>query len=90
MTPIKRQSDILNALKWRYDLASDYKLSKFLDISACRISDYRNEKRSMPDELVLKCEKLLKLAPGTLLLLLQSRKTKSPAASRIFALYSQY
>ncbi len=75
--------ELLDRVKREYKLTSDYQLSKILDISRQRVSNYRNSKRSADDDLVFKCEKLLKAPPGSLLIEFQANRTKCPQAAKI-------
>ena len=81
--------EILDMIKARYGLPSDYALAKKLNISRARVSTYRTRGSSMDDELCLVCENLLELPEGSLLFELQASRTKCKKAAELFHKISQ-
>lgn len=75
--------EILDRVKAEYGLTSDYQLAKKLSISHSRLSNYRHRQSTMDDDLVLTCENLLELPPGSLLIEFQAQLTKCKAAADI-------
>jgi len=81
---IANSADLLDLIKSRYSLTSDYAAAKFLGISKARVSNYRTGKNSMDQSLILRIETLLKYPPGSLLFEMQAARTKCPDAAKIF------
>lgn len=75
--------ELIDRVKTAYGLTSDYQLAKKLAVSHSRISNYRNGKRTADDDLVLKCETLLDMPPGSLLVEFQAQRTKCKEAAAI-------
>jgi len=77
-------SAILDELKSRYDIPSDNKLSKFLDISRTRLSNYRCGTYTIDDDVAAKIDKLLELPEGVIALEMHAKRSKCPAVSATF------
>ncbi len=76
--------EILDEIKARHGLDTDYKACKLLQVSQSRIS-IALKRGSMPDdELILQAEKLLELPEGSLLFEAHATRTKSKDAARLF------
>ncbi len=54
-------NELLDMVKDRYSLTSDYKLAQKLDVSRSRLSKWRNELNSMDWEIAFKIADLLNL-----------------------------
>ena len=75
--------EILDTLKAEYGLTSDYQLAKKLGTSTSRVGNYRSGRSKFDDEMVLQVENLLDLPEGSLLLEIQSQRTKCKTAAEI-------
>jgi len=75
---------ILDELKSRHGLTSDYKLAKFLDITRTRLSNYRCGTNTIDDDLANKIDKLLELPEGVIALEMHAKRTKCPSVSKTF------
>ncbi len=71
---------LLDLVKSRYDLKSDYKLAKFLEVDPSRISNYRNGRSHLDEKLALVVAKLLDFNAGAVLAWTQAERTKCPDA----------
>lgn len=77
-----RTVDILDAIKARLNLPSDYALAKQMGITHSAITIYRKKHTTMSDETALKAAKLLKIAPFYFMALANAERTKSPEVRR--------
>jgi len=75
---------ILDELKARHNITSDYKLSKLLEISRTRVSNYRCGTNTIDDDVAQKIDKLLDLPEGVIALEMHARRTKCPNISKTF------
>lgn len=81
---IANSADLLDLIKSRFSLPSDYAAAKLLGISRARASNYRNGKHDMDETLILQVENLLEYPAGSLLFEVQASRTKCPKAAKIF------
>lgn len=72
--------DLLDQVKARYELPSDYALAKKLGMSRERVSRYRNTNGQLGDEAALKVAELLNLDPAYVLACAAFERTKNSAA----------
>ena len=77
-------SVILDELKKRHNLPSDYKLAKFLGISRTRLSNYRCGINTIDDDLAARIDKLLELPEGVIALEMHAKRSKCPQISNTF------
>ncbi len=74
---MKSTVELLDAVRAKHGLTSDYQLSKILGIRPTTVSNYR-VRRSFPDETVcLKIAKLLDLEPGYVLAVVAAERAQS-------------
>lgn len=81
---IDNSSDLIDLIRSRFSLTSDYQVAKMLDISIARVSNYRRGISNPDDSLILQVETLLKYPAGSLLFEMQAARTKCPDAAKIF------
>lgn len=75
-------SELLDAVKDRLDLPSDYALAKYLGISHQRVYKLRSSNGHLGDEAALKVAEALDLDPGRFLVEVHAARTKCPAARK--------
>lgn len=73
-------NELLDKVKARYGLPSDYALAAKLGMSRERISKYRTIGGALADENALKVAELLDLNPGYVLACMEAERTHSDAA----------
>lgn len=73
-------NELLDQVKEKYHLASDYALAKKLGIRASAISGYRHERSSLANEIALKVAELLELDAGFVLASMEAERSHSEAA----------
>lgn len=73
-------NQLLDRIKEKYGLKSDYALAKAIGMSRERISRYRNSSGELGDDAALKVAELLDLDPGYVLACMSHQRTKSDAA----------
>ena len=72
--------ELLDAVKARHSLPSDYAAAKLLSITHSTISKWRNRGGTMDDETALKVAELLELQPEIVLTWVYAERSKCPAA----------
>ncbi len=77
--------DILDAIKSRYNLPSDYAVHKLLNVTHQQIANYRKGKSLMGDEAALKAAELLELEPDYLLACLHAERSSDAEVSKVWA-----
>jgi len=75
---------ILDELKSRYDIESDYKLSQKLNVSRSRVSSWRNGTATVQDDVAATIDNLLKLPTGVTSLEMHAKRSNCPAISDTF------
>ncbi len=75
---------ILDELKRRYTIESDYKLAKKLKISRSRLSNWRNGTLTVQDDVSETIDNLLNLPVGVTALEMNARRSNCPAVSKTF------
>lgn len=76
--------ELLDAVKSRYSLPSDYALAKFLGVKQQTVSEYRRKGNTLSDETALLVADKLKLPAGAVLAWMHAERAKSPAARKVF------
>lgn len=79
-----KTQELLDAVKSRYSLKSDYALAKFLGIRQQTISGYRQRGIAMDDEIALLVADKLEMDRGAVLAWMYAERAKSPAARKVF------
>lgn len=74
-------NQLLDAIKARYGLPSDYALAAKLNLTRSMVSAYRQGKRNLGDEPALKVAELLDLDSGYVLACMEAERSHSPAAA---------
>lgn len=74
--------ELLDAVKNRYGLPSDYALAKRLGMSSERISKYRTRGGALAEDNALKVAQLLELDEGYVLACMEAERAHSTAAKR--------
>ena len=75
--------DLINALKAKYGLKTDYETAKFLNVSKQSIYNYRDGRECNDNMAILIAEKL-GYNPARVLLEVQAHRSKSPLTKRAF------
>lgn len=75
-----RTCDLLDAVLRRYQLSSNYALSRFLGITKTAVYRYRNHGGTMDDAVALRVAELLDLDPALVLLWVHAERTDCPPA----------
>lgn len=75
-------NQLLDAIKARYGLPSDYALAAKVGITRSGISGYRHGRTKLGDEQALKVAELLELDEGYVLACMEAERTHSEAARR--------
>lgn len=73
-------NELLDQVKVRYGLKSDYALAAKLGMTRSLVSAYRNNKRMLGDDAALKVAELLDLDPGYILATMEAQRTHNDAA----------
>lgn len=73
---------LLDAVKSRYSLPSDYALAKFLGLKQQTVSKYRVDGNTLSDETALLVADKLGMDAGEVLAWMHAERAKSPAAKR--------
>lgn len=76
--------DFLDALKARYEIASDYALAPFLGVSQQTISQYRAKPQYLDDKVAIKVAQLLDLHPGYVLACVHAERAKRPEVREVW------
>lgn len=76
--------ELLDLIKARHNLDTDYKTCKILQVSQSRVSRALKLQSCPDDDLLIKAENLLELPPGTLLLEFHAQSAKTDEAARIY------
>jgi transcriptional regulator with XRE-family HTH domain len=66
--------DLLDAVKARYKLPSDYALAAFLGLTRAHVSKYRCDRESLSDEKAMKVAELLGIDAGYVLALMAAER----------------
>ena len=75
--------DLINALKAKHSLKSDYEVAKFLNVSKQSIYNYRDGRECDDKTAILLAEKL-DFNPARVLLEIQAHRTKNPLTKEVF------
>lgn len=73
---------LLDAVRARHGLTSDYQLCKLLDVPQNRVSNYRHGRAGMDDEMGLRIAALLGRPAGAVLAELAADRAKVPAVAK--------
>ena len=76
--------ELLDALKLRHNLASDYKVAKFLDLSQQTISAYRLGRNFFDDSIAIRVAELLDLDPAFVLACVHAERAKKPEVKAVW------
>lgn len=68
--------ELLDAVKARYKLPSDYALAHFMGIARSGISSYRSGKTKLDDSIAIKVAKVLELDPGHVLACIHAERAR--------------
>ena len=68
--------DLLDAVKQRHKLPSDYALAAFLGMTRAHVSKYRCDRESLSDEKALRVAELLEMDAGYVLALMNAERAK--------------
>lgn len=77
-------NQLLDRIKEKHGLQSDYALAKMIGMSRERISRYRNTNGELGDDAALKVAELLGLDPAYVLACMNHQRTKSEAARAVW------
>lgn len=77
--------EILDAIKARHNLPTDYQAAKILQISQSRMSKALKNNSTPEDDVIIEAENLLQLPPGSLLMKAHAERTKCKQAALIFS-----
>lgn len=72
---------LLDAIKTRYDLPSDYALARQLGVSKQCVSNWRHG-HTMDDSSALRVARLLDIPPGDVLVYLRAQRSTDPRLRR--------
>jgi hypothetical protein len=78
-------NELLDQVKARHGLKSDYALAKHLGMSSERISKYRTRGGALAEDNALKVAQLLELNEGYVLACMEAERAHSEAAKRAWA-----
>lgn len=76
--------ELLDLIKHRFDIGSDYALAKRLGVSPSLICKHRDRPFGMSNDLALKCAELLKYDPAFVLLCVNAERAKCAAEKAAF------
>ncbi len=79
-----KTTDYLDAIKQRYNLPSDYALSKLTGWSRSAISQYRTMPRYLSDEHAMQVAKLLERDPAEVIAHIHAERTKKPEERKVW------
>lgn len=77
-------NELLDAVKSRYALPSDYALAGKLKVSRERVSKYRNRGDSMGDDTALRVAELLELDSGYVLACMEAERAQSDVTRKVW------
>lgn len=78
-------NEILDAIKARYNLPSDYAVHKLLGVTHQQIGNYRKGKSLMGDDAALKAAELLDLEPDYLFACLHAERAGDSEVSKVWS-----
>lgn len=81
---MKKTTELLDDIKSKHGLSSDYALAKFAGISKQAISNYRARKSFLDDEMAEKVARLLELSPAYVIACAHAERAKSDPQRRIW------
>ena len=76
--------DILDDLKEAKGLESDYKLAKLLEVRQQTVSNYRNKRTQMTDEIACRAARMLGRHPGAILAQLAGERAKDTQVAKVW------
>lgn len=79
---MKGTVELLDEIKGRYGIASDYGLAKYLGFDESRINHYRAGRRYLSDETALQIAKLLDMPAGQVLAMIQAERATNAAVKK--------
>lgn len=77
-------TDLLDDVREAKGITSDYKLAKLLGVLPQTVSNYRNGRAQMNDEIALRAATMLGRAPGPLLAQLAAERAKNPEVAKVW------
>lgn len=77
--------DLLDAIRLRHNLRSDYMVAKLLDVSTQNVSNWRAGRSGMSDDVALRAAALLELDPGYVLVSVAAERAKPGAVRKALA-----
>lgn len=75
---------LLDAVKAKCELASDYALAKELELPCQSISQYRKEKNSFGDDTAIRVAEILELEPASVLAAVYAERAKTEKAKAVW------
>ena len=75
---------LLDELKKAIGIESDYALKKVLGVEATTISNYRQLRSQLSDEMALRVAKLLNRPPAPILAALAAERAKDPEVAKVW------
>jgi transcriptional regulator with XRE-family HTH domain len=76
--------EILDELRETKGLQSDYKLAKLLDVRQQTVSNYRNNRTQMTDEIAYRAARMLGRPPGPILARLAGERAKDTHVAKVW------
>ncbi len=76
--------ELLDAVKVRHSLPSDYKLAKVMGVTHSCISNYRSGRSTLDDSMVLKVADLLESDPAMILATVHAERAKRPEEKAVW------
>lgn len=83
-TKMQNTNDLLDAIKARHHLTSDYALSRKLDISRQRISNYRAKRYSIDETLYFRVAELLDIDPAEVAAIVSAERARDAEVKRMW------
>lgn len=81
---MKKTNDLLDAVKSRYGLPSDYALAAKLGMTRSMVSGYRHGKSRLGDDAALRVAELLELDAGFVFACMEAERAQTEAARKVW------
>lgn len=82
---MKTTIELLDAVKARHGLTSDYQLAKMMGFNTSRVSHYRGGRRLLSDETAIQIAELLNRPAGEVLALVQAERATSDVVKKAWS-----
>jgi hypothetical protein len=79
---MRTTNELLNAVRARHGLTSDYQLAKFLKVTSSRLANYRKHRSRLDDALCIQVADALHLDRGRVLAIVAAERAQSEQAKR--------